>query len=129
MLLIPSLSNCNLSYTKYLMENPDLEKLKAHITIETIESVPNSLVNSTILKKAAEKCHSGSDVQYLHSVNHHTYMPRTNINTITTKTRLIPETDQVQHSSKERNRRARAFAVQSNSLKYYIKLINTTSRS
>ena len=34
------------------MENKELEKSKAHITVEIIEYVPNSVVSKTILKKS-----------------------------------------------------------------------------
>ncbi|HSF88790.1 MAG TPA: cupin domain-containing protein [Saprospiraceae bacterium] len=36
----------------YLMENPELEKSIAHITVEIIEYVPNAVVIKTILKKS-----------------------------------------------------------------------------
>jgi quercetin dioxygenase-like cupin family protein len=35
------------------METTDIEKSKAHITIEIIEYVPNSVVTKTILKKSS----------------------------------------------------------------------------
>lgn len=35
------------------MENPELEKSIAHITVEIIEYVPNSVVIKTILKKSS----------------------------------------------------------------------------
>ena len=34
------------------MDNTELEKSKAHITVEIIEYVPNSIVSKTILKKS-----------------------------------------------------------------------------
>jgi quercetin dioxygenase-like cupin family protein len=34
------------------MDTPDIEKSKAHITVEIIEYVPNSVVIKTILKKS-----------------------------------------------------------------------------
>jgi quercetin dioxygenase-like cupin family protein len=34
------------------MNNPELEKSKAHITVEIIEYVPNSVVSKTIIKKS-----------------------------------------------------------------------------
>ncbi len=34
------------------METPELEKSKAHITVEIIEYIPNSVVIKTILKKS-----------------------------------------------------------------------------
>ncbi len=34
------------------MDNTELEKSKAHITVEIIEYVPNSVVSKTILKKS-----------------------------------------------------------------------------
>ena len=34
------------------MENKELEKSKAHITVEIIEYIPNSVVSKTIIKKS-----------------------------------------------------------------------------
>lgn len=34
------------------MENSELEKAKAHITVEIIEYIPNSIVTKTILRKS-----------------------------------------------------------------------------
>jgi quercetin dioxygenase-like cupin family protein len=35
------------------MDNSELEKSKAHITVEIIEYIPNSVVSKTILKKSS----------------------------------------------------------------------------